>query len=146
MRYNSGVGESFDLEVPPTLAGTRLDVFLSEAMAEPSRTFIQRLIKDDLVSISPGKVKPGYRLKGAEKITLFLPELVEMSGCVSARRFQAVQKEDEFVFMAVYEFVDQASFQKYQESEAKKYLVGDFQEKFGQKAKLKTSVWEQIYP
>jgi len=79
MRYNSGVGESFDLEVPPTLAGTRLDVFLSEAMAEPSRTFIQRLIKDDLVSISPGKVKPGYRLKGAEKITLFLPELVEMS-------------------------------------------------------------------
>jgi quinol monooxygenase YgiN len=75
-----------------------------------------------------------------------IPELVEMSGCVSARRFQAVQKEDEFVFMAVYEFVDQASFQKYQESEAKKYLVGDFQEKFGQKAKLKTSVWEQIYP
>jgi hypothetical protein len=75
-----------------------------------------------------------------------IPELVELSGCERARRFQAVQGDDEFAFMAVYEFKDQATFLKYQESEGKKYLVNDFQTRFGERARLKVSVWGQIYP
>ena len=75
-----------------------------------------------------------------------IPELTEMSGCSSARRFKAVEAEDKFIYMAVYEFKDMETFQRYQQSDAKQYLVGDFREKFGDRAELKTSVWEQIHP
>jgi hypothetical protein len=75
-----------------------------------------------------------------------IPEILHRSGCRSARRFKALEAEDEYIFMAVYEFGDEAAFLAYQGSEAKKYLVGDFQERFGGQATLRTSVWEQIYP
>lgn len=75
-----------------------------------------------------------------------IPELLKLSGCEKARRFQAVEGEEKFIYMAVYEFKDKAAFFAYQSSEAKKYLVGDFKKLFGDKAELKSEVWEQIYP
>ena len=75
-----------------------------------------------------------------------IPELVKLSGCEKGRRFTAIEGEDKYLYMAVYEFQDMASFLKYQASEAKKYLVGDFKKLFGDKAELKGEVWEQIYP
>ena len=75
-----------------------------------------------------------------------IPELIERSGCSSARRFKAVEAEDQFIYVAVYEFKNMETFQSYQNSEAKQYLVGDFRDNFGDRAELKTSVWEQIHP
>jgi hypothetical protein len=48
--------------------------------------------------------------------------------------------------MAIYEFPDMDSFLNYQNSEAKQYLIKDFKENFGEKAELRSSAWEQIYP
>jgi len=75
-----------------------------------------------------------------------IPELVNLSGGERGRRFKAVEGEGKYLYMAVYEFKDMASFLKYQASEGKKYLVGDFKKLFGDKAELKGEVWEQIYP
>lgn len=75
-----------------------------------------------------------------------IPELVKLSGCERGRRFKAIEGEEKYLYMAVYEFKDKASFLKYQASEAKKYLVGDFKKLFGNQAELKGEVWEQIYP
>ena len=75
-----------------------------------------------------------------------IPELVKLSGCERGRRFKAIEGEEKYLYLAVYEFKDRASFLAYQSSEEKKYLVGDFKKLFGDKAELKGEVWEQIYP
>lgn len=75
-----------------------------------------------------------------------IPEAIKLMGCKTARRFKATLPEDKFLYMVVYEFPDTESFLKYQNSDARKYLVNDFKENWGQKAELKSSAWEQIYP
>jgi len=75
-----------------------------------------------------------------------IPEMMKLSGCSTATRYEALRAEDEFTFMAIYEFVDESTFCNYEASDAKRYLVNDFNQKFGDKARLKTSVWKQIYP
>lgn len=75
-----------------------------------------------------------------------IPEFIKLSGCKTGRRFKTILPEDKFVYMAIYEFPDMDSFLNYQNSEAKQYLIKDFKENFGEKAELRSSAWEQIYP
>jgi antibiotic biosynthesis monooxygenase (ABM) superfamily enzyme len=75
-----------------------------------------------------------------------IPEFIKLSGCNTGRRYKATIQEDKFMYMAVYEFPDAQTFQKYQNSEDKKYLIKDFKDRFGDKAELRASAWEQIYP
>lgn len=75
-----------------------------------------------------------------------IPEIVACSGCKMARRFKAIQQEDKFVYMAVYEFTDMEVFSKYQNSKARQELIKDFETNFGDRVELSRSVWEQIYP
>ncbi len=75
-----------------------------------------------------------------------IPQVVQASGCIKARRFQAVETEDKFLYMAIYEFADEATFLKYQDSQARKELIADSQKTWGTKAETKKSVWKQIYP
>ncbi len=75
-----------------------------------------------------------------------IPEVMKLSGCTSARRFEAIEAEDAFTFLAVYEFSDKERFLSYQKSKEKQYLVKDFMDNFGDRAELKASSWEQIYP
>jgi heme-degrading monooxygenase HmoA len=75
-----------------------------------------------------------------------IPQMVEATGCLTARRFRAVETDDKFMYMAVYEFSDMDAFLKYENSEAKKDLVADFRKNYGGKAETKKYVWEQMYP
>jgi len=79
MRFNTSEGESLEYGVPPHASGQRLDQFLTETMLAPSRTFVKRLIDMELVRVEPGKAKPAYRLKGGERLVVFVPDLVVMS-------------------------------------------------------------------
>jgi heme-degrading monooxygenase HmoA len=74
-----------------------------------------------------------------------MPQVAKASGCAKARRFRAVQTDDKFMYMAVYEFPDMDAFLKYENSEAKKELVADFRKNYGGKAETKKYVWEQVY-
>ena len=77
---------------------------------------------------------------------IHIPDVVRRSGAKEGKRFRAVEPEDKFMYMAIYEFANMETFRKYQESADKKELVADFIERFGKRAELKTSVWEEIYP
>lgn len=79
MRFNASVGESHEFTVAPERAGERLDVFLADEMIEPSRSFIKRIVAAGLVTTGRGGAKASYRLKAGEVVTVFMPELVEMS-------------------------------------------------------------------
>jgi hypothetical protein len=57
-----------------------------------------------------------------------------------------MEGQEEYLCMAVYEFMDMASFLPYQASEAGKYLGADFKNLFGDKAEPKGEVREKVYP
>lgn len=75
-----------------------------------------------------------------------IPKFVKASGCVNARRYCAIETEDKFMYMAIFEFADQKTLLKYQESEVKNELVAEFVKKYGNRVEIRRSVWEQIYP
>jgi len=79
MRYKPDTGEEIQIVAASSAKGMRLDMFLANHFPEPSRTFIQRLIKDGLLTITPGRAKSSHKLQGGELITLKIPEPVELS-------------------------------------------------------------------
>lgn len=56
-------------------AGMRLDVWLESRLAGLSRSLVARCIKDGCCRVEPGKAKPGYRLRGGERVSIVVPEL-----------------------------------------------------------------------
>ncbi|HSP47855.1 MAG TPA: RluA family pseudouridine synthase [Clostridiaceae bacterium] len=65
MQFLTGTGD----------AGKRLDVYLSEEMADLSRSYIQKLVEKDLITVDGTVRKSSYRLKEEEVILLMLPEM-----------------------------------------------------------------------
>ncbi|KJS19149.1 MAG: pseudouridine synthase [Clostridiaceae bacterium BRH_c20a] len=52
----------------------RLDVFISENVEEISRSYIQKLISEELIKVNGKKVKPNYRLKEEDLIEAVIPD------------------------------------------------------------------------
>ena len=50
------------------ISSRRLDVYLNEKFSEWSRSHVQKLIADGLVTVDGAKVKASFKLKGGEKI------------------------------------------------------------------------------
>jgi len=57
-----------------TDAGLRLDAFLAEEIADLSRSYLQKLIKEGCILVNGNLVKSNYRLAGGDVITLDTPE------------------------------------------------------------------------
>lgn len=74
------------------------------------------------------------------------PMMLELSGCLSARRFELIEGEDKFSYMAVYEFPDKETFLNYQGSAEKQQLIADYRENFGDVSELLPAGWVQIHP
>ncbi len=56
--------------------GIRIDKYLSEMMPEQSRSYIQKLIKDEAVSVGAGPVKSSDKVNGGDRVEVRLPEPV----------------------------------------------------------------------
>ena len=61
------------LTVAPDAAGTRLDRWLTGALAELSRARLKTLIDDGHVQVSGQTLKPAYRLRGGEIVDVEIP-------------------------------------------------------------------------
>ncbi len=68
--------EKVTLEVD---VGERLDVFVSKWLPDITRSRVQNLLEDGLISVDGKKVKAGYKLKTGNQIEVILPELKELS-------------------------------------------------------------------
>ena len=58
-------------------AGQRIDKYLSEQLADLSRSYLQKLLKDGGVEVNGKTVKSNYKLADKDKICLEVPEAVE---------------------------------------------------------------------
>lgn len=58
-------------------AGERIDKFLSESLPDLSRSYIQKLIKDEQIAVNHKIVKANYKLNTGDQLELVVPELKE---------------------------------------------------------------------
>lgn len=63
--------------VPAEAQGVRIDKFLSEACDGLSRSYLQKLLKSELVEVDKRTVKNSYKLSAGEKIEFKVPEAAE---------------------------------------------------------------------
>lgn len=57
--------------------GERIDRYLSEELADRSRSYIQKLIKENYVTVNQKPVKANYRLFSGDRVELSLPDIKE---------------------------------------------------------------------
>ena len=55
--------------------GERIDKYLSAISDNLSRSFIQKLIKDEMVTVHQKVVKANYIVSSGDEITLIVPDL-----------------------------------------------------------------------
>ena len=58
--------------------GLRLDKFFIKELSEYSRTFLQKLIKQDLISVNGKRAKQSYSLKIGDVVAVEIPEKEEI--------------------------------------------------------------------
>lgn len=66
-----------EIDVLESQAGIRIDKFLSDELPELSRSYIQKLIKEEEVTVNGNKVKANYKVNEADIVVLNQPELKE---------------------------------------------------------------------
>lgn len=66
-----------ELFIVESQEGERIDRYLAEAMPERSRSYIQKLIKDQNVLVNGNPVKASYRLLIGDCLAITLPEAME---------------------------------------------------------------------
>jgi 23S rRNA pseudouridine1911/1915/1917 synthase len=78
VEYNLDAGEHFSYIIPQEAHGSRLDAYLASILPNQSRSYIKKLITDELVEVDGSYSKGSRKLKGGESISMFIPELVEL--------------------------------------------------------------------
>ena len=73
------------------------------------------------------------------------PDVLRFRGAVSAKRYRAILGEDTFQYMAVYEFQDEATFQRFMQSDDLKKLRADYDADFSI-SKRHAAAYVQVWP
>ena len=73
-------------------------------------------------------------------------QLLRFPGAVSARRYKTLTSEDEHDYMAVYEFDGEEAFARFQESQAFKDLLAEYDARFGEVSTRVREAYVQVYP
>lgn len=68
---------NYEFIVEENEAGGRIDKFLSEKMSDQSRSYIQKLLKEQQVTVNDRQIKSNYKVQTNDKINIILPELEE---------------------------------------------------------------------
>ena len=66
-----------EIDVLESQSGIRIDKFLSDELPEMSRSYIQKLIKEDQVTVNGKIVKANYKLSADDFVVVCQPELKE---------------------------------------------------------------------
>lgn len=66
-----------EIDVLESQAGIRIDKFLSDELPELSRSYIQKLIKDELITVNEKTVKANYKLDTGDLVVVEQPTLKE---------------------------------------------------------------------
>jgi 23S rRNA pseudouridine1911/1915/1917 synthase len=76
---DENVDQSIEILVDEPSKGVRIDKLLSNAMTELSRSYIQKLIKDDAIYVNGQPVKSNYKAILSDRITVNIPKPTELN-------------------------------------------------------------------
>lgn len=68
---------ALEFVIDDTLKGERIDKFLSDTLSDVSRSYIQKQIKDGLITVNKKVVKSNYKLNVGDVLELEEPKLLE---------------------------------------------------------------------
>ena len=68
---------AIDFIIEEEQSGERIDKFLSDSIPDLSRSYIQKLIKEEQVTVNQKVVKSNYKLNTGDQLKLTEPELTE---------------------------------------------------------------------
>ena len=75
-----------------------------------------------------------------------VPQFLQFPGAVSARRYRAIDGEDRYRYMAVYELRDEATYRRLMDSEHMKTLRAEYDAHFGPVSDRARLAYEQVFP
>ena len=70
--------DSYTILIEAEDAGMRIDKFISDRMPDYSRSFIQKLIKENDLTVNNNEIKSNYKLKAGDEINIVIPEPKEL--------------------------------------------------------------------
>jgi hypothetical protein len=73
-------------------------------------------------------------------------QLLRYRGAVSARRYRAIMGEEKYQYIAVYEFQDEATFRRFQESQELVDLKAEYDASFGAVSERERFAYVQVWP
>ena len=68
----------FTIDLASTDIGTRLDKYLTEQIPDQSRSYIQKLLDDNFITVNGKSAKSNYKLRAGDTITVEIPEAEEL--------------------------------------------------------------------
>ena len=68
----------FTIDAASTDIGTRLDKYLTEQIPDQSRSYIQKLLDDNFITVNGKSAKSNYKLRAGDTITVEIPEAEEL--------------------------------------------------------------------
>lgn len=68
--------DTFELQITAEENGTRLDSFLAETLEEISRSYLQKLIGEQLIQVNQQSVKANYKIKTGDTLQITIPDAV----------------------------------------------------------------------
>jgi hypothetical protein len=74
------------------------------------------------------------------------PQLLRYQGAVSARRYKAIMGEEKYQYIAVYEFQDEATFRRFQDSQELVDLKAEYDASFGTVSERERFAYVQVWP
>ncbi|MCC7083004.1 MAG: DUF4286 family protein [Burkholderiales bacterium] len=75
-----------------------------------------------------------------------LPQVLRYNGAVSGRRYRRIAGDDQYDYMAVYEFASEVVLQTFLKSDALKDLRAEYDRHFGVVSERVGSGWAQVFP
>ena len=63
----------FTIDAASTDIGTRLDKYLTEQIPDQSRSYIQKLLDDNFITVNGKSAKSNYKLRASDTITVEIP-------------------------------------------------------------------------
>ena len=85
--------------VDEELFDIRIDRYLSELLPDVSRSFIQKLLKDNEILLNDKPVKANYKVQPSDKININIPKPVEANIVAENIPLDIIYEDDDFLIV-----------------------------------------------
>ncbi len=88
-----------ELQADESVIDMRLDVWLERELEGCSRSLVARLIKSGNCNMAPGKLKPGWRLRGDEHVRIEVPEAESLDIVAEEGPLEVLYEDDDLLVL-----------------------------------------------